>query len=88
MLRKLSYELNYLRDKEGREVDFVIVKDGIVDELIEVKYADETISKSLVYYAERLQPRRAVQLVLKLKRPFSKGRLDVLDPLSYFKSNT
>ncbi len=82
------YELNYLRDKEGREVDFVIVKDGIVDELIEVKYADETISKSLVYYAERLQPRRAVQLVLKLKRSFSKGRLDVLDPLSYFKSKT
>lgn len=68
------------------KVDFVILKDGIVDELIEVKYSDETISKSLVYYAERLQPRRAAQIVLTLKRPFSKGHLDVLDPLTYFGS--
>ena len=50
------YELRYLRDKEGREVDFVILKENQIDELVEVKWADENISRSLLYYAERLQP--------------------------------
>ncbi len=39
--------LNYIRDKEGREVDFAIVKDGVLEELIEVKLTDDKISKSL-----------------------------------------
>jgi uncharacterized protein len=78
------YELMYIRDKEGREVDFAIVKDGLLEELIEVKLSDDTISNSLRYYAERLNPRRAVQIVKNIKRPYDKNRLQVMDPLSYF----
>ena len=42
----MNLELRYFRDVERREVDFVILKDGIVEQLIEAKYGDENISKS------------------------------------------
>lgn len=79
------YELRFIRDKEGREVDFAIIKDGKVDELIEVKYSDESPSRSLIYYAEKLKPKRVIQLVANLKHPYDKGKLMILDPLSYVK---
>jgi len=78
------FELRYLRDKEGREVDFVILKENRIEELIEVKWADENISKSLLYYAERLRPPKATQLVARLKRPYDQGKIQVRDPFAYF----
>jgi len=77
-------ELRYIRDKEGREVDFVLIKEGGIEELIEVKYTGEEISKSLLYYADRLKPKKATQIVANLKRPFDKNGVSVTDPLSYF----
>ena len=78
------YELRYIRDKEGREVDFAIIKEGRLEELVEAKYSDENISKPLLYYAERLKPRKATQIVAKIKRPYDKNRVRVTDPISYF----
>ncbi|MCP5003231.1 MAG: ATP-binding protein, partial [Planctomycetes bacterium] len=75
------YELCFVRDKEGREVDFAIVKEGRIVELIEVKYSKTEISKPLQYYSERLQPEKAIQIVATLKRPYSKGKLVVEGPL-------
>ncbi|MBN1102457.1 MAG: ATP-binding protein [Deltaproteobacteria bacterium] len=80
-----NYELRFVRDKEGREVDFAILKEGEVEELVEVKYSDEGISKSLLYYVERLKPERATQITATLKRPYDRNRLRVTDPLSYFR---
>lgn len=79
------YELRYLRDKEGREIDFVIIKENRVEELIETKWSDDKISKSLLYYAERLKPGKATQITAHLRRPYSQGRIRVTDPLSYFR---
>jgi predicted AAA+ superfamily ATPase len=79
-----KYELRYIRDKEGREVDFAIVKEGELEELIEVKYSDDSIARSLSYYADRLNPRKATQIVAEIKRPYDKGRISVTDPISYF----
>ena len=76
------YELRYVRDKEGHEVDFVVLKDGVVDELIEAKYADGEISRSLKYFTERLKPRRARQVVFDLKREYSSGQIHVENPLT------
>ena len=78
------YELRYIRDKEGREVDFVIVKEGIIEELIEVKFSDDSISKHLKYYAEKLNPGKATQIVATLKNPYSSGKINVVDPVTYF----
>ena len=79
-----KYELRYIRDKEGREVDFAIVKEGELEELIEVKYFDDSIARSLSYYADRLNPKKAVQIVSEIKRPYDKGKIRVTDPISYF----
>ncbi|MBI5479474.1 MAG: ATP-binding protein [Deltaproteobacteria bacterium] len=78
------YELRYLRDKEGREVDFVVLKDGVLEELIEVKHGDDSVSRALGYYAERLRPRRATQIVGTLRHRFDRGRLRVTSPIEYF----
>jgi predicted AAA+ superfamily ATPase len=77
-------ELRYIRDKEGREVDFVLLKEGEIEELIEVKFAEEDVTRSLRYYAERLKPKRATQVVANLRKPYSEGKISVIDPLSYF----
>jgi len=81
------YELRYIRDKEGREVDFAVVKAGRVEELVEAKYAEENISRSLVYYAERLKPKKATQVVAEIRRPYDKGGIRVTDPISYFRGS-
>lgn len=93
LLKRLHYlqdregyrtELRYIRDKEGREVDFVVLVDNQIVELIEVKLSDEDISRSLLYYAEKLKPQRVTQIVAHLKRTYTKGNVRVTDPLSYF----
>jgi predicted AAA+ superfamily ATPase len=78
------YELRYLRDKEGREIDFVVLKENHLEELIEVKFSDENVSRSLLYYADRLNPPKATQIVAHLKKPFDQGRIRVTNPFSYF----
>ena len=80
------YELRYIRDKEGREVDFVVVKEGEIEELIETKFSEEQISRSLVYYAERLNPPKATQIVANISRSFNKGKIKVTGPISYFQN--
>ena len=80
-------EFGIKRDKEGREVDFVLLQDGSIQELIEVKFTDENVSRSLRYYAERLKPKKVTQIVAKLKRPYSIGNISIVDPLSYFNSS-
>jgi len=44
------FELRYLRDTQGREVDFVVVRDGKPWILVEAKMSDETPSPALKHY--------------------------------------
>lgn len=78
-----SYELNYIRDKEGREVDFVILKNKRVEALIEAKYSDGAISSSLSYYIEKLKPRIAVQVVNQDVRSFERNGIRVESALEF-----
>lgn len=80
-----QYELRYIRDKEKREVDFAIIKQGVLDEIIEVKYADDNIHRPLVYFAEKLNPKKVTQIVANIRRPYQSGKVRVVDPISYFK---
>ena len=75
------YELRYLRDKEGREVDFAVVRDGKLIEIVEAKWADRSVSKSLEYYAEKLRPARARQIVGDLPKPYDRGHIQVRDAI-------
>jgi predicted AAA+ superfamily ATPase len=67
-----------LRDKEGREVDFVVTLNRKVQWLIEVKTSDGEISNSLRYYQSKLQPKESLQLVLNLDREQEKSGIRVL----------
>lgn len=60
--------LHYLRDKEKREVDFITLRNGKPEWLIEVKLSDDSLSPALRYYGDRLKPERIIQVVLNLKR--------------------
>ncbi len=79
-----NVDLKYIRDKEGREVDFARIEENQLQELVEVKLSDDSINKSLIYYAQRLNPNRATQIVFNLKRSFSKARLEVISPIAQF----
>ena len=71
-------QLHYVRDKEFREVDFAILKEGKLFALIEVKFSDRKISKSLQYYSERLRPQHSLQIVAQLDREYQVGQCRVL----------
>lgn len=67
-----DYDLAYLRDKQGHEIDFVIVKNKKPVMLIEVKVSDSSRSKSFYYFKERLKINKCVQLVMNLDRTTTK----------------
>jgi predicted AAA+ superfamily ATPase len=48
-------DLYFLRDVEGREVDFLVTMDDKPWFAVEVKTSDTTVSKHLRYFAQRLE---------------------------------
>lgn len=58
-----DFDLRYVRDKEKREVDFVISRKQKPYVLVECKYSDMNISPHLNYFNERLKPEHAFQVV-------------------------
>ena len=58
-----AVSLHYLRDKDKREVDFVLVRKNEPFCLIECKAGQEELSPSLVYFQNKLKVPMAVQLV-------------------------
>jgi predicted AAA+ superfamily ATPase len=59
-----TFQLAYLRDKEKREVDFVVVKNGKPWFLVEVKSSEGSLSPALIHYQEHLKVPHAFQIVL------------------------
>lgn len=60
--------LHYIRDKEKREVDFVVVEERKLKYLIEVKLSDSNLHRSLLYYNQKLKPEAAIQLVHQIEK--------------------
>jgi predicted AAA+ superfamily ATPase len=59
-----AFELRYLRDKEGREVDFVVVRDGRPWFLVEVKRQDDAVAPALRRFQEQTGAPHAFQVVV------------------------
>ncbi|MFN0063443.1 MAG: ATP-binding protein [Myxococcaceae bacterium] len=57
------FELRYLRNKDQREVDFLILRDREPWFLIECKTSDTQVSSDLVFFQASLRAPHAVQLV-------------------------
>ena len=77
-LQGFRCDLKYIRDKEGREVDFAILKQDTLFALVEVKLSDDKISPSLKYYSEKLKPKHSLQIVAHLKQEYQKNQLRVV----------
>jgi predicted AAA+ superfamily ATPase len=58
-----SFDLQYFRNKEKEEVDFIITKDRIPQVLIECKLSDTKLSKSLINLSRALGNTPMIQLV-------------------------
>ena len=61
-----SFELRYLRDKQKREVDFLVVRDRKPWFLVEVKLSDTSLSPALAYFQTQVKASRAFQAVINL----------------------
>jgi predicted AAA+ superfamily ATPase len=59
-----DFRLGYVRDKEKREVDFVVVRDRRPWFLVEVKHRDDRLAPSLARFQEALAAPFAFQVVL------------------------
>ena len=75
-----DFELRYIRDKEGREVDFLILRDKAPFMLVECKTSDTTLSPALERFATALSLRKGFQLVDKpgYDRKYAESGLRVL----------
>ena len=71
-------ELCFLRDKEKREVDFLVLIDQKPRWMIEVKLSEEQFSKHLFYFRRFLKDVHGVQLVHQLKRRKTQNGVDML----------
>jgi predicted AAA+ superfamily ATPase len=60
------FELRYLRDKNQREVDFCIVRDGKPWFLVEVKLGETALSPALAHFQRQTRSKHAFQVVVDL----------------------
>ncbi len=85
-----KFELGYLRDKEKREVDFLVARDGKPWFLVEVKQRDEEIGRALEYFQRQLDAPHAFQVVLDSEYVgadcFAEGRRPLVVPAKTFLS--
>ena len=73
-----NVDLQYLRTKDGMEIDFVLTVDDAPEHLIEVKLTDNAPSRSLMNFAARFPQARCVQLVHNLRHEEHRGGVDMV----------
>ena len=56
----LDYELRYFRDRDGREVDFVVTNRGAPVLLVECKWSDADLDRGLKYLEVPIPRRRSL----------------------------
>jgi len=61
-----DFDLRYLRDKQKREVDFLVVRDRKPWFLIEVKLSETNLAPSLAYFQGQTKAAHAFQVVMSL----------------------
>ena len=72
-----AMSLHYVRDKEGREIDFALCEDGEPVGFAECKLSDPAVPPYLAAVAERFPEAGAGLLVRYLRQPEQRGRVAV-----------
>jgi predicted AAA+ superfamily ATPase len=63
-----EFDLHYVRDKQKREVDFLVTNHGKPYLLLEVKSRVSEPTAALIYYQQLLKPQFTIQLVRELRQ--------------------
>jgi len=71
-------ELNYIKTKEGKEVDFTLSHEKRATHLIEVKASENSPAPSLISLSKKIPDTTAIQLVGNLRREQQVGRVAVM----------
>ncbi len=71
-----SYNLQYLRTKDGKEVDFAIVNNNEISKIIEVKHRKSEIPKNLKYFSEKYNL-KGILLLKEAKNEYQQGNIEV-----------
>ena len=81
-----DFDLFFIRNKDGREVDFLVLRDQKPWMLVECKSSAKTPAKDLVHYQKMLKPTWAVQLVMEKNydRFFAADGVRVVDYETFF----
>jgi len=62
-----QYDLWFIRDKEKREVDFLVTENNSPWFLVEVKLSEKgSLSKNLIYFQEKIKAKHAFQVVFNM----------------------
>jgi len=64
----LNASLNYLRTKDGKEIDFIVSIENKMPILIEVKLSDENLTKNFIFFEKYFDKIIKIQLVKNLKK--------------------
>lgn len=73
-VEELDYDLNYFRDTDGREVDFVVTERRQPKMLVECKWADRDIDRGLRYLSMKFPDAEAWQLSAVGKKDYLSDR--------------
>ena len=97
LLKRLNYiedyegyktGLYYIRDKDGREVDFAIEIDNQLIALIEVKTNGKLPTTALKYYTDYLKPKIAIQISARCKRKQQHSDILIMNPIDFAQAIT
>lgn len=80
-----DYRLHYVRNKDGQEIDFLVTRANKPERLIEVKWADNSLSPHFKKFFPRAQLKR-VQVVGELKQSKSYPSAERIEPAIKFLS--
>lgn len=81
-----NLELRYFRDFDKREVDFVVMEDGVPLQLIECKWGDVPVAPALSYLKLKYPKTEAVQIAATGTKDYtSKDGIRVLPACRFFR---
>lgn len=69
--------LNYIKTKEGKEIDFAIVKNDIPLKFIEIKLSDNKPTNPLKTFSRNFPDTHSIQLVHNLRQPEQQGKIEI-----------
>ena len=80
-----NVSLHYLKTKDGKEIDFCLVKDGLPELFAEAKFSEKEISPSLKFFYKKYGV-KSVQLVKNLKTEYQSDGIEVLKAENFLKN--